>query len=417
MIMGLLILLSLLVEVGVLLYLEVKAWNTFFSPLVFLMLPYVAVLLVTIAIAGRMGFVDFYYPTILYWSVGLFIFAIPSYIMGFAMQKHGKPICRPIDDGNGLSKAVVALTVVMCLAFLYRLKQTLGSSAASLGSDDFGMDFDGHGLWAHLSKVNSVLLILCIYFYDRQKRWLWIPILLLVFFAFIHQVKGWVILPCVAGLSMRLYSGKTRLTGKLLLWVLLGAIMVFLISYIMSLVLGGDVELSGTVIGFIFRHFVHYLTSGTFGLSMDAVAGYPDRGSFEVLYAHIVNIINLITGHRNELITSINPYFFYNGINYTNTRTLFGTMAVFSNGFQFVGATLFLSFVTYLLKVFAVKFNNVYINVILFYQCAMLSMGWFDYYFSQLDSLEVPVMTLIIMTVVFMLDPSKDKLYETQATY
>ena len=411
--MGLLILLSLLVEVGVLLYLEVKAWNTFFSPLVFLMLPYVAVLLVTIAIAGRMGFVAFYYPTILYWSVGLFIFAIPSYILGFAMQKNGKPVRTPIDDGNGLSKAVIALTVVMCLAFLYRLKQTLGSSGASLGSDDFGMDFDGHGLWAHLSKINSVLLILCIYFYDRQRRWLWIPILLLVFFAFIHQVKGWVILPCVAGLSMRLYSGKTKLTAKLLLWVLVGAIMVFLISYILSLVLGGDVELSGTVIGFIFRHFVHYLTSGLFGLSMDAVAGYPDRGSFEVLYAQIVNILNLFTDN-NELVTPVNDYFYHNGINFTNTRTMFGTIAIFSNGFQFVGATLFLSFVTYMLKIFAIRFNSVYINVILFYQCALLSMGWFDYYFSQLDSIEVPIMVLVIMTIAMMFDSPQRKSYETQ---
>ena len=119
--MGLLILLTLLIEVGVLLYLEVKAWHTLYTPLVFLTLPYVAVLLVTIAIAGRLGFVDFYYPTILFWIAGLLVFAIPSYVLGFAMQKHGKPVCKPIDDGNGLSKAVVVLTAIMCLAFLLRL--------------------------------------------------------------------------------------------------------------------------------------------------------------------------------------------------------------------------------------------------------------------------------------------------------
>ena len=412
--MGLLILLTLLIEVGVLLYLEVKAWHTLYTPLVFLTLPYVAVLLVTIAIAGRLGFVDFYYPTILFWIAGLLVFAIPSYVLGFAMQKHGKPVCKPIDDGNGLSKAVVVLTAIMCLAFLLRLKQTLGTSTSPLGSDEFGMDYDGHGLWAHLSKINSVLLILCIYFYDRQRRWLWIPILLLVFFAFVHQVKGWVIIPCVAGLSMRLYSGKAKLTGKLLLYVLIGAIMVFLISYIMSLVLGGDVEMSGTVIGFIFRHFVHYLTSGTFGLSMDAVAGYPDRGSFEVLYAQMVNIINLFTDN-NDLVTPVNPFYYHNGINYTNTRTMFGTIAIFSNGLQFVGCTLFLSFFTYMLKIFAIKFNSVYVNVILFYQCSLLGMGWFDYYFSQLDSIEVPIMVLVIMTFTLLLDTTKGKRYETEA--
>ena len=404
--MGLLILLSLLIEAGVLLFLEVKAWNTLYTPLAFLMLPYVAVLLITIAISGHLGFVEFYYPTILYWSAGLLCFAIPSYVLGFTMQKHGKSVSKPIDDGNGLSKTVVVLTFIMCLAFLYRLKQVLGSSASSLGSDDFGMDFNGHGLWAHLSKINSVLLVLCIYFYDRSKRWLWIPILLLVFFAFIHQVKGWVIIPCVAGLSMRLYSGKTRLTGKLLLYVLLGAIMVFLISYIMSLVLGGDVELSGTVIGFIFRHFVHYLTSGTLGFSMDLSAGLPDKGSFQVLFAPIVNIVNLLSGN-NEIVSPINDCFHYTGVNFTNTRTFFGYIAVHANAFQFIGTTLFFSLITYLIKILCVKYNNVYLNVIYFYQCALLCMGWFDYYYSQMDSIEIPVVTIIVMAMVSLLDASK----------
>ena len=415
--MGGLILLTLFIEVGVLLYLELKAWNTFYTPLVFLMLPYVAVLMITIFVSGHWGFVEFYYPSIVIWIVGLLLFAVPSHFLGFIMQKNGKQVCRPIDDGEGLSKWIVALTFIMCLAFLYRLKQTLGSSSSLLGSDDFGMDFNGHGFWAHLSKVNSVLLILCIYFYDKHKRWLWIPILLFVFFAFIHQVKGWVIIPCMAGLSMRLYSGKTKLTGKLLFFVLLGAVMVFLISYIMSLVLGGEVELSGTVVGFILRNFVHYLTSGTFGFSLDAAAGLPDKGSFQILYAHIVNIINLITDGSKELVSPINALYYHNGINYTNTRTLFGTMSVFSNGIQFVGATLFLSLVTYLLKVLAVRFNNVYVNVILFYQCAMLGMGWFDYYFSQLDSLEVPVMTLIVMIMVSLFESSPKKEYANEGAF
>ena len=79
-----------------------------------------------------------------------------------------------------------------------------------------------------------------------------------------------------------------------LFFLAIGAVAVFLVSYILSLVVGGNAMLGGAILEFILRHFVHYLTSGTFGLSMDAVAGYPDRGSFEVLYAQMVNIINLL---------------------------------------------------------------------------------------------------------------------------
>ena len=78
-----LILVSFLIEVAVLLYLELKAWKSLYTPLNFLMLPYVIVLLISIAISGNFGFVDFYYPSILLWSVGLLIFAVPSYTFAF----------------------------------------------------------------------------------------------------------------------------------------------------------------------------------------------------------------------------------------------------------------------------------------------------------------------------------------------
>ncbi len=401
--MGLLILISFLIEVGVLFYLEEKAWNTIYTPLNFLMLPYLLVLLITILISGN-WVVDFYYPSILYWNAGLLLFAIPSYALSYVIKKNGKPIQNSISD-EGMPGVIAVITVIMCLAFLYRIRQTMGSSTAAIGSDDFGMDYSGHGLWAHLSKINSALLVLCIYFAGRERRWLWIPVLLLIIFAFLHQVKGWVIIPCLAGLGLRLYSGKTHLTARLLLFILLGGIMVFLISYIMALVIGQNAVFGTTIIEFIIRHFVHYLTSGTMGFSMDMVAGFPDRGSFQILCSPFINIINVISG-SDEIVSPINRLFYYTGINYTNTRSMFGTIAINSNALQFVGITLFISFYSYALKALSVRFNNIYVNVILFYQCALLSMGWFDYYFGQLDSIEVPAMTLMIMVIVTLLEPA-----------
>lgn len=407
--MGLLILISLLIEVGVLFYLEKKAWNTLYTPLNFLMLPYVVILLLTIVVAGKWGIVDFYYPSIIYWNVGLLLFAIPSLALGFTMQKNGRTVYRPIDERSGMSHVIVILTVVMCLAFMYRLKQTLGSSSASLGSDEFGMDFDGHGLWAHLSKFILPLLILCIYYVDRTRRWLWIFILLLVFITFLHQVKGWVIIPCVAGLAMRLYSGKTRLSLKLVLFVLLGAVSVFFISYIFSLVVGGEASMGGMIMELIMRIFAHYVTSGTLGFSIDVAAGMPDKGDMQVLFAQFVNIINLLTGN-NEIISQVNSLYVYTGLNYTNVRTMFGTIAVYTDPAQFAFVTLLLSSTLYLLRIIAVRFDNVFVNVIYFYQCALLAMGWFEYYFFHLDAIEVPVMTIIVMTIVMIFDSTQRKI-------
>ena len=397
--MVLLILISFLIEVGVLLYLEKKAWNTLYTPLNFLMLPYVVVLLITVAVCGHWGITDFYFPSILYWSVGLFLFAIPSCMLGFSLQRHDKPVMSPIrdDDDGGIW---LFLTVVVCLAFLYRLKQVLETSSAMLGSEEFGEDFDGHGIWAHLSKFYTPLLVMGIYYINRKRWWMIIPIIIMLAFSFLHQVKGWIIIPCVAGLAMRLYSGRTRLDLKFILWVLAGGVSVFLISYIMALVFGNNSAMGGYIIEFIMRHFVHYLTSGTLGFSMDLAAGMPDKGDTQVLFAQFVNIIHLFTGE--PLISPINSLYFHTGLNMTNVRTMFGTVAVYCNPARFAIVTLFLSFTMYMLRIMAIKFNNVYVYVIYFYQCALLCMGWFEYYFFHLDTIEVPFMSCLIWLIVYM---------------
>ena len=90
---NILILFTFFVEAAVLLYLELKAWKSLYTPLVFLILPYAIVLLISIAISGNFGFVEFYYPSILLWNVGLLVFAIPSYF--FRSYCIG-PTCRSI---------------------------------------------------------------------------------------------------------------------------------------------------------------------------------------------------------------------------------------------------------------------------------------------------------------------------------
>ena len=97
--MGFLIVLSLLIEAVVLSYLEKKAWHTLYTPLNFLMLPYVVVLLLTLCVAGgSMGFVEFYYPSILLWNIGLLLFALPSLFFGFVAQKNHLQVNASIRD-------------------------------------------------------------------------------------------------------------------------------------------------------------------------------------------------------------------------------------------------------------------------------------------------------------------------------
>ena len=68
--LGILLLALLLLEVYVLGYLEFISWRTIYTPLCCLMFPYLLVLLISMAIAGHLGFVNFCYSSISVWCVG-----------------------------------------------------------------------------------------------------------------------------------------------------------------------------------------------------------------------------------------------------------------------------------------------------------------------------------------------------------
>ena len=394
-VVDILILLSFLLEVVVLFYLEIKAWKSLYTPLIFLMLPYTIILLISIAVSGNFGFVDFYYPSILLWSIGLFIFAIPSLFLAYLLQKNNLPLNSDVRE-HTMPQLLSFVALFAILLFAWRFYSMAGGVAA-IGTHDFGNNFSGRGFWGHLRQLSLPILIIAIFFVDKKNKWLWLIVFSLIVVALLYQVLGWVIIPILAGISMRLYSGKTKLKISLLLYVILFAAITFFASYVMSLVVAkDDGELNNDVLLFIFRNFIHYLTSGTLGLSVDMELGFPDKGPFEILITQFINLGKIFTGD-NEMVTAINPLFYNTGVNLTNVRTFFGTTFINSNYLTFTLYVLFLSSCAYLLKLATIRFNNVFVYTAYFFECGLLFMGWFDSYFSSLSSLEIPIMSLILL--------------------
>ncbi|MCM1311417.1 MAG: DUF6337 family protein [Bacteroides sp.] len=390
---------AFLVEVLVLLYLELKTWDTLYTPLTFLMLPYTVVLFITICIAGNFAFVDFYYPSILIWLVGLPCFAVPSYILGGILTKYSRRKKSNITT-TAFPKAIVLIATIVCLLMIYRFRQVLASSTAFVGSDDFAEDFSGHGVWAHIRQLSIPILMLCIYFVNRRRWWLWLFILILLGVNFINQVKGTIVIAVVASLSLRLYSGKTKLSLKLILITLLGGVALFFISYMALPLLGkGEGEVTDQLVEFVFEIFGHYFTSGILGLSEDMKHGFPDENGFEYIVSPLVNIYNQLSGD-DEILSPVNPVFFYTCHRQTNVRTFFGTLYIYSNCIQFIVYTLFLSTLMYMIKIFTIKYSNIFIYIIYFYECALLAMGWFEFYFFHLAALEIPILSLLLLCFV-----------------
>lgn len=382
----------LLLEVAVLFYLESKTWDTIYTPLNFLMLPYLAVILITILISEiGMGFSEFYYPSIFLWIVGLAVFSIPSFAIGYAINRKGIVLNASNRELNqGMTWLFVALSIILILLFAWHTKSMATVSEESIGSDAFGEEFGGGGIWGHLRQITIPLMMLSIYYLDRQHRWLWVFIISFIIINLLNQVKGWVIIPVLSGLCMRLYTGKSGLSSKLLLYVLLACFLFFGLSYALSLMLALNRGVSNEFVDFVLNNFLHYLTSGTLGLSVDAMNGFPDSsGNFGILIAQFVNLTNKLFGE--DMISPINPLFYFTGFSLTNVRTFFGTIYINSDCMSFFLLVLFMSTMMYFLMLALMKFRNEFVCMAYFFFCGLLFMGWFDWYFATLVLVEVTV--------------------------
>lgn len=394
-----LILSSFLAEVAVLMYIEHKIWRTLYTPLIFLMIPYTAVLGITLCVADSgFGFVAFYYPSIIIWNVGLLIFAIPSYTIGLLINKKGYRCNAPVQEEK-MPKSMVYTAFLFSLLFLWHLKGSIGSSTQALGSDEFGEEFSGYGIWGHLRMVTIPLLMMSIYYVNRKNLWLAFPIITFVVVSVLNQVKGWTIIPCLAALSIRLYTGKTRLSTKFVLYIVLGGFLTFFTFYAMSILVVQERGVSDDFMQFIFGHFFHYLTSGTLGWSMDVKRGIPDDGgSFETIIAQFVNLSKAVMGDK-ELVSPVNPLYYNTGLTLTNVRTFFGTIYINTDLILFTLYVFSISTMMYGLKLLTIKYNNIFIYCIYFFYCSLLFMGWFDLYFSNLTIVEIPIILLLLLGV------------------
>ena len=224
--MGFLIVLSLFIEAGVLFYLERKAWKTLLTPLNFVMLPYLAVLLVSIAMSGKFDFVEFYYPSILIWNVGLLLFALPSYALAGFAHKHDYAVDRVGVREEPMPQLFFWIGVLLTMLFAYRLMSTVRSSQFIIGSDEFAEEFAGFGFWGHLKRFCSVMLMLYIYYLNKHQRWLWFFIIAMMVVNVINMVKGTMIIPCVVGVMLRLASGKMKINARFVTILLISSVAV-----------------------------------------------------------------------------------------------------------------------------------------------------------------------------------------------
>lgn len=396
---------AIYLEIAVLSFCDYKLWRTMYTPLNMLMLPYAVILLITLLSCGNMGIVEFYYPSLLLWMIGLLLFATPGFVFGVSLQKKiirqdTHVLCCDNINMRHLTLFAISLTVLFLIRFLILIR----TSSHMPGSELFGEEYCGYGLWGHLHRILHALVIIYIFKYDKEHRYYLLLIALMLFVTFIYGVKSWILIPVLGGLCMRLMYGKTKLSLSLSIWILGIAFSVFFITYSLSLILGKEGAASFSVVmNFICRIFVHYVISGIVGWSQDLQMGILETPRIDALLTNVMNIYNAIAG--NEYVNPINPHFIYNGVNGSNVRAFFGTIYVNANIVQYILIVLVVSVIHYLFLMWSLKSRSIYVNTVYFFYGGMLVMGWFEIYFYHLQFLEVPMWVFVL----YLISCKKDK--------
>jgi hypothetical protein len=400
--LGYYILLLFLMEVFTLLKLEKVMWGTYYTPFFFLAIPFTLVMLLTVILGPILGFVSYYFPSLWVWILGLFLFWIPGFVLRYTIYNSTpNDLILKFEIKSFYSIRINILTwgilIILMLRLVYCIKE-LGF--ANIGGAEFGFYAFGHGLFAHLRIFMFLLFMYQIVTYKNLRK-SFSNILIIILLSSIYlsyTVKGWLLIPLVAGILIRLSLGKTKLSLRLILYTFIGGICFFFISYFISLIIFHKGTFDENFSFFVLKHFSFYLFAGNLCFSQNVLFNSPSGLDFNVIIAPLVNIFNYING--NELINVINQNFVYVGNGYsTNVNTFFGTLFIFG-GFLSIPYILIFGYFMYLLFYMAHLNKNIWIYFLLFFYNSILCFGWFEFYLFHLEVFELPIFALILMIIM-----------------
>lgn len=395
--MNIFLLLILCMEAVLLFLIEKKLWKTILTPLNFLMLPYVAVLGFTLIVSGRWGIAGFYYPSLVPWIAGLPLFAIPGWIC-FLFERRGGRFgttfnlqTRPSENNGRAYFLKLVLVFVIATALAIRLGVFLAQGAGKIGNESFGVLFAGHGWAGHLLLAGVALMMLLLF--EKRSLPTWIACLCILFFLFVYQVKSWIVLPLLTVFLALALTQKIKWKLAHLLYILGGAAIVFFASYLLIYGAGNRIFPEATTFGAQMKSiaglFVHYVVSGTMGLSVDMQQGFVEHADLQNIFTPFYNLWYAVSGQ--DVISGRNEYFLSTGVYPTNVRTFFGTLFVFTTPLGFALCSLLFGAGSYLFF-WLFRHRPHHGNTLLYaWVCIVLFMGWFDFLPYLSNIFEIPL--------------------------
>jgi oligosaccharide repeat unit polymerase len=411
---------SLIAEVLILSRVDRRVFGTWFTPFTLLSVPYGAVAVLAFLFAPSLDFAPLYTPSLCIWIVGLFIFWVVGFVLGWGIfgldcQQIDKPsILHPaVPKSNTEARSIKwanwaawAMAPILLLGFLSTLRTSGGWE--EIGGPEYRDNYS-RGLHAHLIVVGLAVIILLIGCNGKGKKLQLLSIAILMVFVFASQVKGTFFQPIIGGLAYRSLRGAAGgLTIKRILTVVSCSFLVFLLIYMTGfLIVDPLVAKDWDLYSVLSRHYLFYLFAGPLSLG-EAVRTHVTNvgGEWYTLFSPFINISRVVMG-STALVPTGSALEKGMDVDYqrplmlggANVYTFFGTPYLYLGLFGSMLYVVAVSLFCYGLLIHAKRSGNEWVLVAYCFIGAQLFFGFFELYFSYLTSLELIAYSFVLSFV------------------
>ena len=384
--MDILILFLFVIEIFILIKVDRILFGTFLTPISALSIPYIIIVFLTYLVGPSFGFVEFYYKSILFWMLGLFVFWLPGVLIAIFAIRKTNIYSYPFNfQQTSKSKPTLFLSYIVIIILILSVIKSMQSG--KIGSPSFQQSF-GTGISGHVLLLSRLLYIYLIIDYSRKNI---VPIFLFLVLYLLYGAKSWILIPTIAGIFARLIIYKKNIQISLIIKIVVSGLILFYLSY--RIVLGPNMPFS-----FAYKHFFTYLFSGTLGWS-EYIRQNGEMGIDNLMLINpLVNIYSKISGIKLQSISS--DVFTYIGSDaYPNVKTFFGTIFMYA-GIKLGIIYIFIcGIVTYLFLTLTIKTGDKMMLALYMLYLSALIFAWFDLYFNNLFFLEVPFIGIIFYLI------------------
>jgi len=380
-----------IIEALVLIQFDRKIWGTYLTPIAFISIPYIIMLVLAIFVAPLIGFYNVYWKSILVWCIGLFVFWLPGFILGaFSIKRTNKlknvfAIDYPFIWNFKFIKQITFIIILFVYYLLFVSIKNYGVTFLELESSPFYSS-----LSSHLTVLLRYLLVIFIAIYKKGDKMLLFFILSILVFSIFHESKSWILIPVISGIIGRYLLGNLtlRISIKYVLYIVLAVFLVFFIGYFIST--GRNLPMHEYNV-FLFKQIAKYAFGGIISFSEYLRQGEATGIDPSHVFRSIVNFIHFLTGGEiKELPSNIWTPITPSGT-VVNIKTFFGCVYIYSGPILGILSILLFGFIHYVLLGFVISCKSLMILAIYLLWCSMLVFGWFGIYVNNLSFIELPV--------------------------